>query len=60
MTMYRITIEKEKDPPDGKYSNWEEIYQQIINDIEISKLINMINEPRPTQFAAGVVRKQNE
>lgn len=51
MTMYRITIEKEKPKDEKGYVGWDDIYRQTINDLEVSKIINMVNEPRPIQYA---------
>lgn len=56
MKMYRVTIELERsDSPDERgYKNWTEVYQQMINDLEVSKLITIINEPKPVQMAPFV------
>lgn len=39
---YRITIESEKHDDDGRIT-WEDVYQQVIEDLRVNKLVSDIN-----------------
>jgi hypothetical protein len=47
MKLYRITIELERDgsPDDKGYRSWDDIYQQIIDDLPVGELVTIINRP---------------
>lgn len=44
---YRITVEEVVEPTeDNKYPNYPEVYQQIVEDLDVNDLAVYINEPR--------------
>lgn len=43
---YRITIEKEKPKDERGCIDWEEVYQQVIADLNVRTLVSHINNTR--------------
>ncbi len=46
---YKITIQQETTTPEDTYAKYEDIYEQIVEDLEVRAVANLINkadEPR--------------
>jgi hypothetical protein len=43
--MYKITIakQKEKEQPDS-YAQWTDVYEQVVDDLDVSALVTIINK----------------
>lgn len=43
---YRITIELERDKDERGYKNWDEVYKQVVPDLNVKTLVTHINNTR--------------
>lgn len=43
---YRITIETEKPKDERGYTSWDEVYQQVVPELNVKTLVTHINNTR--------------